>query len=142
MPRPRVVLSLLFALLVAAVAVRPAVVVVGSGHPAAEPTTPTPNWLPADKQGFGTSRTLASKVWFTLEGGSLSEVYYPRLDTPSFRDLEFVVDGVNERGGTVQRASLTDPSSLTYDQINTDKSRGWRLIKTYVADPRRSSVLV
>jgi glucoamylase len=30
-------------------------------------------------------------VWFTLEGGELSEVYYPRLDTPSFRDLQFVV---------------------------------------------------
>src|SRR5579884_2196159 len=55
-------------------------------------TPPKPNWLPADKQGFGTSRTLASKVWFTLQGGSLSEVYYPTLDTPSFRDLQFSVD--------------------------------------------------
>ena len=64
-----------------------------SSRRAATSTIPTPNWLPADKQGFGTSRTLASKVWFTLEGGSLSEVYYPTLDTPSFRDLQFVVDG-------------------------------------------------
>ena len=142
MPRPRVVLSLLFALLVAAVAVRPAVVVVSSGHPAAQPTTPTPNWLPADKQGFGTSRTLASKVWFTLEGGELSEVYYPTLDTPSFRDLQFSVDGVNERDGTVHRVVLLDPSSLTYRQVNTDQHHRWRLTKTYVTDPRRSTVLV
>ena len=142
MPRPRVVLSLLFVLLVAAVAVRPAVVVVGSGHPAAEPTTPTPNWLPADKQGFGTSRTLASKVWFTLEGGELSEVYYPTLYTPSFRDLQFSVDGVNERDGAVHRAALVDPSSLTYRQVNTDQHHRWRLTKTYVTDPRRPTVLV
>ena len=50
----------------------------------------TPDWAPADKHGFGTSMTRASKVWFTLEGGELTEVYYPRLDTPSFRDLQFV----------------------------------------------------
>lgn len=142
MPRPRVVLSLLFVLLVAAVAVRPASVVVGSGHPAAEPTTPTPDWLPADKQGFGTSRTLASKVWFTLEGGELSEVYYPTLDTPSFRDLQFSVDGVTERDGAIHRVLLADPSSLTYRQVNTDQHHRWRLTKTYVTDPRRSTVLV
>src|SRR5581483_8120044 len=58
---------------------------------AAAPTAPKPDWLPADKQGFGTAASRASKVWFTLEGGELSEVYYPRLDTPSFRDLQFVV---------------------------------------------------
>jgi glucoamylase len=141
MPRPRIVLSLLFVLLVAAVAVRPAVLVVGSSRPAAQPTTPTPNWLPADKQGFGTSRTLASKVWFTLEGGELSEVYYPTLDTPSFRDLQFSVDGVSERDGTVHRVSLLDPSSLTYRQVNTDDHHRWRLTKTYVTDPSRSTVL-
>ena len=112
--------------------------------PAATPPTAstTPNWLPADKQGFGTSRTLASKVWFTLEGGSLSEVYYPTLDTPSFRDLEFTVDGVNERDGSAHRADLADPRSLTYEQINTDKRHRWRLTKVYLTDPARSTVLV
>ena len=48
------------------------------------------DWLPANKNGFGTSHTTLSKVWFTLEGGRLSEVYYPRLDTPSVRNLDFV----------------------------------------------------
>ena len=32
------------------------------------------DWLPANKTGFGTSYTSASNVWFTLEGGRLSEV--------------------------------------------------------------------
>jgi glucoamylase len=91
MPRPRIVIALLFLLVIAVLGHRPRIVVV-SAHRAAQ-TTPTPNWLPADKQGFGTSRTRASKVWFTLEGGELSEVYYPTLDTPSFRDLQFAVDG-------------------------------------------------
>ncbi|MGN6168973.1 MAG: glucoamylase, partial [Solirubrobacteraceae bacterium] len=100
------------------------------------------DWAPADKHGFGTSKTLASKVWFTLESGELSEVYYPRLDTPSYRDLQFVVtDGHSfaerEQDSTVQRTTLLDPHSLTYQQINTDKQHRWRLTKTYVTDPSR-----
>ena len=150
MPRPRVILPLLFALLIAVLGPRPAVLVVGGTHPVqrstparpAAQTTPKPNWLPADKQGFGTSRTLSSKVWFTLEGGGLSEVYYPRLDTPSFRDLRFAVDGVPESGGSVHQVTLADPSSLTYRQVNTDAHDGWRLTKTYVTDPSRSTVLM
>jgi glucoamylase len=105
------------------------------------------DWAPADKHGFGTSKTLASKVWFTLEGGELSEVYYPRLDTPSYRDLQFVVtDGHSfaerEQDSTVQRTTLLDPHSLTYQQINTDTQHRWRLTKTYVTDPSRSTVAV
>ena len=134
--RVRVVVSLLFGLLVA-------ILISGSGQAAAPaPASPKPNWLPADKQGFGTSRTVTSKVWFTLEGGELSEVYYPRLDTPSFRDLQFSVDGVAERDGAVHRAIRLGSDSLTFRQINTDKHGHWRLIKTYVTDPRRSVVLI
>ena len=32
-------------------------------------------WTPADKDGFGTSKTTASKVWYTLNNGELTEVY-------------------------------------------------------------------
>ncbi len=49
------------------------------------------DWLPANKTGFGTSYTTVSNVWFTLQNGRLSEVYYPRLDTPSVRNLDFIV---------------------------------------------------
>jgi glucoamylase len=106
-----------------------------------------PDWLPADKQGFGTSRTAASHVWYTLERGELSEVYYPQLDTPSFRDLQFVVtDGHSfaqqERDSTMQSSSLVDSRSLIYRQVNTDVHHRWRLTKTYVTDPARSTVAI
>lgn len=48
-------------------------------------------WTPGNKDGFGTSTTLGSKVWYTLNGGELTEVYYPDLGTPAVRDLQFVV---------------------------------------------------
>ena len=44
-------------------------------------------WTEADKDGFGTSYTTASKVWHTLDDGELTEVYYPDIATPSVRDL-------------------------------------------------------
>jgi glucoamylase len=105
------------------------------------------DWAPADKHGFATSTTPPSKVWFTLEGGELTEVYYPRLDTPSYRDLQFAVtDGHSfveqERDSTLQQTTLEDPHSLIYRQVNTDKQHRWRLTKTYVTDTRRSTVFV
>jgi glucoamylase len=105
------------------------------------------DWAPADKHGFGTSRSTASNVWFTLEGGELTEVYYPRLDTPSFRDLQFVVtDGHSfaerERDSTSQQTARLAGGSFIYRQINTDRQGRWRLTKTYVTDSSRPAVSV
>ncbi|HET6547987.1 MAG TPA: hypothetical protein VFG79_06020, partial [Solirubrobacter sp.] len=62
-------------------------------------------WAPADKHGFGTAHQLASKAWFTLRQGSLTEVYYPDLSTPAFRGLQFAVaDG----RGLLQRETVDD----------------------------------
>jgi hypothetical protein len=36
------------------------------------------NWTTGNKQGLGTATTRDSKVWYTLSGGALSEVYFPR----------------------------------------------------------------
>jgi hypothetical protein len=54
-------------------------------------TGPGSGLHPADKTGYGTSATTASTVWYTLQGGRLSEIYYPNISTPSTRTLEFVV---------------------------------------------------
>ena len=35
-------------------------------------------WTAGDKDGFGTATTSASKAWYTLDGGELTEVYYAR----------------------------------------------------------------
>ena len=48
-------------------------------------------WTEADKDGYGTSAGTASKVWHTLDDGRLTEVFYPDLQTPSVRTLDFVV---------------------------------------------------
>src|SRR5215204_4284578 len=104
-------------------------------------------WTEADKDGFGTSTTTGSKVWYTLNNGALTEVYYPDLGTPSVRDLQFIVsDGATfaerETEATNQQVQLVDGRALEYRQVNTDKSGAYRITKTYVTDPARSTVLI
>src|SRR3954452_6634732 len=91
-------------------------------------------WAPADKQGFGTSATPASRVWFTLRKAELTELYYPDLSHPSARSLDFLVDGKLVTTGTVTQ------DELTYTQVSSTSK--WRLTRTYATDPERSVVLV
>jgi glucoamylase len=120
------------------------------------------DWLPASKTGFGTSYTTASNVWFTLQNGRLSEVYYPFIDTPSVRNLDFIVTDGKTFATRAQDAttSLTrlvnpgdhnelgldtgtdNPRSLTYQIVNLDRGGRWRLTTTFVTDPARPTLLI
>ena len=64
----------------------------------------------------------------------MTEVYYPDLSHPSARDLQFMVDGRRVTKGRVAQ------SALTYTQ--TSSTADWRLIRTYVTDPERATVLI
>ncbi len=104
-------------------------------------------WTEADKAGFGTSRTRGSNVWFTLQGGRVSEVFYPDLSTPSTRSLELVVtDGrtfTDRESADVQVVTTRpDERSLRFQQVGTATSGKYRLTKTYVTDPRRDALVV
>src|SRR6266853_3919081 len=64
------------------------------------------HWISAAKDGFGTSNTTRSKVWFTLTNGVLSEVYYPTLDVPNVQMLQLIIVAGNvetESDDTVHR---------------------------------------
>ena len=123
------------------------------------------DWLPANKTGFGTSYTVASNVWFTLQNGRLSEVYYPRIDTPSVRNLDFIVTDGKTFATRAQDASTSltrlvnpsqssdhndsgvdsgtaSPRSLTYQVVNLDWKGRWRLTTTFVTDPARPTLLI
>jgi glucoamylase len=103
-------------------------------------------WPTAAKNGFGTSNTLASRVWFTLADGVMTEVFYPTVDMPKVRSLQFlIITGAkteNETEDTVHRLELPNPASLTFRQINRAKNGAYTITKTYITDPRRNSVLI
>jgi glucoamylase len=91
-------------------------------------------WAPPGKQGFGTAASRDSRVWFTLGETELTEVSYPDLGHPSARSLGFTVDG------RAVRAAAVSNDGLAYTQ--TSSTAAWRLERTYVTDPARSTVLV
>ncbi|HET9654256.1 MAG TPA: glycoside hydrolase family 15 protein, partial [Kineosporiaceae bacterium] len=104
-------------------------------------------WTSGLKQGLGTSTTTTSKVWYTLGNGITDEVFYPQTDTPDVQDLQYLVtDGStftdNERDNATHTLAMPDPQSLTYQQVNTAASGRWRITKTYVTDPARSTLLI
>jgi glucoamylase len=120
---------------------------VAQGEPAPGAPGKAADWAAGDKDGFGTSRSLRSKVWYTLNDGTLTEVFFPRIDTPATRDTQLVVtDGESfvdrEDEDTDQRVELVRARIPIYRQINTAKSGDYRITKTYVTDPDRSAVLV
>jgi glucoamylase len=106
----------------------------------------TSHWDEADKTGFGTSKTRQSKVWFTLQGGRISEVFYPDLSTPSVRSLELTVtDGTHQdRQGTDMTTVVSRPDerSLRFTLVSTDNDGHYRLTEQVVTDPARSAVVV
>ncbi len=134
------------ALSLAAITALPAAAAPASGPAPGAPGDKS-DWVTGDKSGFGTARGTASKVWYTLAHGEMSEIYYPRIDTPSTRDTQLVVsDGSTftdrESSDTTSRVQLLDASSLLYQQINRAKSGKYAITKTYATDPARSTVLV
>src|SRR3954471_9796931 len=93
-------------------------------------------WTSAGKEAVGTSNTEASKVWFTLRGGVLDEVYYPTVDVANTQTLQFVVvsDGGSrvetEEQDTSHRIEVVDPRSLSFRQVNTAKSGAYTITKS------------
>ena len=104
------------------------------------------HWPSAAKNGFGTSNTLASKVWFTLNNGVMTEVYYPRLDLPNTQALQLIVCSTSvcqsESEDMKHELRVLDGRALSFRQINTDKNNTYTLTKTYATDPQRPSVLI
>ena len=103
-------------------------------------------WPTAAKNGFGTSATLDSKVWFTLANGAMTEVFYPTLDVPNVETFQFAVARgagfENEITHTIHQLEIPSPESLTFKQVNKAKSGLYTITKTYITDPRRNTVLI
>jgi glucoamylase len=84
-------------------------------------------------------------VWFTLNNGVLTEVYYPTLDVPNVQALQLIIVGSRveiESEDTIHRLELLDSRALTFRQINIAKSGQYTITKTYVTDPQRNTVLI
>jgi glucoamylase len=106
------------------------------------------HWPGAAKDGFGTSQTDSSKVWFTLANGIMTEAYYPTLDVPNTNALQFVVVSLDQKRVEVEgedmlhRLELKDTRALLFRQVNTARNGDYTITKTYTTDPQRHTILL
>ena len=113
-----------------------------SGGPGAKAT-----WTNGNKQGIGTSTTAASRVWFTLGDGVLTEAYYPTVDKANLRMLEFVVaDGAGfferESVDTDHKVEVPARDVLSFRQTNTSRSGRYRIVRETFTDPDQQSIVI
>jgi glucan 1,4-alpha-glucosidase len=101
----------------------------------------------ARKDCFGTARNTTSKVWFTVAGGVLSDVFSPNIEATNVNTVQYIIsDGhsfadLQQRDMTYSLAS-PDRSGMVCRVTSTDRAHGFRLVSDYITDPARASVLV
>src|SRR6478752_6506374 len=55
-------------------------------HPGLEP-----RWTHGNKDGVGTAYSGASRIWSTIFRGVITETYFPTVDRPQLRDLQYLI---------------------------------------------------
>ena len=96
----------------------------------------------ARKDCLGTARNTTSKVWFTLAGGVLSDVYYPTIDNTNVQTMQYIVtDGSTftdlQTRDTTYTVQLLDKHALDCRVTTTANSGKYRIVTDYLTDPNR-----
>jgi hypothetical protein len=82
-----------------------------------------PRWTHGAKVAVGSAYSTSSRVWYTLDAGCVAEIYYPTIDTPQIRDLQFL---------------FTDGETFFHDERRNFAS-GSRIVRSIRCRPARSS---
>ncbi|MGH7466493.1 MAG: glycoside hydrolase family 15 protein [Longimicrobiales bacterium] len=106
-----------------------------------------PRWTRGAKEAIGTAYSAGSSVWFTVSAGVLNEVYYPTVDRPQIRDLQYLVtDGESffhdERRHLDSSLERYEGSALGIRMTNRDREGRYAIIKEVIADPHQPCVLL
>jgi glucoamylase len=100
----------------------------------------------ARKDCVGTAAGTGSKVWYTVAGGVLSDVYEPTVDNTNVSTLQYVVtDGSTFTDLQTRDMTYTvaaDPTGMSCTVTSTDARHGFRLVTTYITNPASDTVLM
>src|ERR1700689_3095889 len=105
-----------------------------------------PRWTHGGKDGVETAYAASSRIWFTLWNGIVTEVYYPTVDRPQLRDLQYLItDGKSffheekrDLKTTVERIA---GHTLGFHCTNSDPDRRYSISKEVITDPHLPCVL-
>jgi len=106
-----------------------------------------PRWTSSSKEGIGTAYSASSRVWFTISYGILNEIYFPTIDHPQTRDMQFLItDGEGffhqERRDLDHEIECIATDALGYRVTSSDRNHRYRLVKEIISDPHQSCVLI
>ena len=105
-----------------------------------------PKWTHGGKDGVGTAYAASSRIWFTLWNGIVTEVYYPTVDRPQIRDLEYLItDGKTffheEKRSLTSRCERLSGHALGFVCTNADPDGRYAIVKEVITDPHLSCIL-
>jgi glucoamylase len=106
-----------------------------------------PRWTRGTKAAVGTAYSTSSRVWYTLDYNCVTEVYYPTIDSPQIRDLQFLVtDGLtffhDERRNFVGEIDCISETALGFNATNREKEGRYTIRKTIIGDPHQNCLLI
>ncbi len=105
-----------------------------------------PRWTHSNKEGVGTAYSTASRLWFTIWNGIVTEVYYPTIDRPQVRDLQYLITDGNslfheEKCDLKSKVEKIDARTLGYRITNSDPNGRYTITKEVISDPHLSCLL-
>ena len=106
-----------------------------------------PFWTSSAKEGVGTAYAASSMVWFTISHGILNEIYYPTIDRPQTRDMQFLItDGQSffheEKRDLHNEIDYIDRDVLGFRVVTASRDGRYRLVKEIISDPHQPCVLI
>ena len=106
-----------------------------------------PRWTHSAKDVIGAAYSTSSRVWFTVSDRVISEVYYPTLDRPQIRDLQFLVtDGESFLHDAHRNLESTieylGEHGLGVRIVNADRQGRYRIVIEVISDPHQACVLL
>lgn len=106
-----------------------------------------PRWTSSVKDTVGTAYASSSRVWLTVSHGILNEIYYPTIDRPQTRDMEFLItDGETffheEKRDLDHTFAYIDPDALGVRITSSDPEKRYKLTKEIISDPHFPVVLI
>jgi glucoamylase len=106
-----------------------------------------PRWTRGAKTAVGTAYSTSSRVWYTHDHGCVTEVYYPTIDTPQIRDIQFLfTDGEtffhDERRDFDSEIDCVSDAALGFQLTNREKQGRYILHKTVLGDPHQNALLI
>ncbi len=106
-----------------------------------------PRWTRGDKDSVGTAYSTSSPLWFTTSRGLITEVYYPTIDRPQIRDLQYLItDGESffhdERRDLETTVEPLSDYCLGVKITNVSPDGRYRLIKEIITNPYEACLLV